>query len=107
VTALPYRRTPEGVMLAVRLVPRANRNGLDGIVVGAEGRTVLQLRLVAPPVEGAANAALVTFLAKALELRNAAVTIRSGARSRSKIVNLAGDGAAIERRLAGWIADQG
>jgi uncharacterized protein (TIGR00251 family) len=106
VTALPYRKTPEGVMLAVRLVPRANRNGLDGIVVDAEGRAVLQLRLMAPPVEGAANAALVTFLAAALELRKAAVTIRSGEKARSKIVNLAGDGAAIERRLAGWITSQ-
>jgi hypothetical protein len=94
-------------MLAVRLVPRANRNGLDGVVVDAEERAVLQLRLMAPPVEGAANTALVGFLAEALELRKAAVTIRSGERSRSKIVNLAGDSAAIERRLAGWIAGEG
>jgi uncharacterized protein len=94
-------------MLAVRLVPRANRNGLDGVVVDTEGRAVLQLRLMAPPVEGAANATLVAFLAAALELRKASVTIRSGERSRSKIVHLAGDGAAIERRLTGWIASRG
>jgi uncharacterized protein len=93
--------------MAVRLVPRANRNGIDGVVIGAEGRAVLQLRLMAPPMEGAANAALIAFLAESLQLRKAAVTIRSGERSRSKIVNLAGDGAAIERRLAGWIAGQG
>jgi uncharacterized protein len=105
-TALPYRKTPEGVMLAVRLVPRANRNGLDGVVIDAEGRAVLQLRLMAPPVEGAANAMLIAFLAEALELRKGAVTIRSGERSRSKIVDLAGDGAAIEQRLAEWIGSQ-
>ncbi|WP_216850561.1 MULTISPECIES: DUF167 domain-containing protein [unclassified Acidisoma] len=105
-TTVPYRRTPEGVMLAVRLVPRANRNGLDGVVVGAEGRAALQLRLVAPPVEGAANAALVAFLATALELRKGAVTIRSGERSRLKVVILSGDGEAIEGRLAEWIVGE-
>ena len=56
--ALPFTVTPAGVRLAVRLTPRAARNRLDGVVMMADGRTALQLRIVAPPVDGAANAAL-------------------------------------------------
>ncbi len=86
--------------LAVRLTPRAGRDGVDGIVPDADGRSVLQIRLRAPPVEGAANAALIAFLAAALGLRKADVSIRSGAASRRKQVHLAGEPAAILARLA-------
>jgi uncharacterized protein YggU (UPF0235/DUF167 family) len=60
----PWRPHGEGVRLAIRLTPRASRNGVDGVVRDAEGRPALQLRLPAPPVEGAANKALVAFVAK-------------------------------------------
>ena len=52
-----------------------------------------------PPVDGAANAALVTFLAARLALRRSDVTILSGETARLKLVHLAGDGAAIAARL--------
>ena len=57
------------------------------------------MRLVAPPVEGAANDAVIAFLAKALSLRKADIAIRSGETGRIKILHLAGDGAAILRKL--------
>jgi uncharacterized protein (TIGR00251 family) len=95
----PYAPGASGLRLAVRITPRASRDGVDGVAVGADGRPVLQLRLNAPPVDGAANAALIAFLAKALGLRKADVTIRSGHTARIKILHLAGDGAAIAARL--------
>ncbi len=52
-TAKPYSATTNGIRLAVRLTPRASRNGLDGIGLDADGRPVLRIRLTAPPVEGA------------------------------------------------------
>ena len=88
----------------MRLTPRASRNGVDGIADDAEGRPVLKLRLVAPPVEGAANKALIAFLAKTLSLRKADITIRSGETSRIKILHLAGDSAAILHKLDNWLA---
>ena len=100
----PYAAVEGGVRLALRLIPRASRNGVDGIVQDAEGRPLLKLRLVAPPVEGAANAALIAFLANALSLRKADITIRSGETSRVKILHLAGDSAAILQRLDAWLA---
>jgi uncharacterized protein (TIGR00251 family) len=100
VTAKPYGAVPGGVRLAVRLTPRAGRDALDGTGVDAQGRPVLLVRLAAPPVEGAANEALVAFLADLLDLRRKDVTIRSGQTSRTKIVSLAGDPDALLMRLS-------
>jgi len=55
-------------------------------------------------VEGAANEALVAYLAKALSLRKADITIRSGETSRVKMLHLAGDSAAILQKLDAWLA---
>ncbi|MCW6510294.1 DUF167 domain-containing protein [Lichenifustis flavocetrariae] len=101
----PYWPKPDGVGLAVRLTPRASRNGLDGVRTEADGRPVLQVRLVAPPVEGAANAALTKFLAAQLGLRQSDITIRSGERSRVKILDLAGDPLSLLPRLDAWVPD--
>ncbi|MBO9709865.1 MAG: DUF167 domain-containing protein [Caulobacter sp.] len=76
--------------LAVRLTPRGGREGIDGWETGPDGRPYLKVRVSAPPVEGAANAALVAFLAKALGLSKSAVAIASGATARLKIVDIQG-----------------
>jgi uncharacterized protein (TIGR00251 family) len=58
------------------------------------------VRLAAPPVEGAANAALVEFLASALGLPRRDITILGGERSRDKRVRVAGlDREAVIGRL--------
>jgi uncharacterized protein (TIGR00251 family) len=73
------------VRLTVRVQPRASRNE----IVGRHG-DALKIRLTAPPVDGAANDALARFLAHALDIPVRAITIVSGASSRTKIVELAG-----------------
>ncbi|MBN9553359.1 MAG: DUF167 domain-containing protein [Alphaproteobacteria bacterium] len=89
-TAKPYSALAGGVRLAVRLTPRAGRDGLDGVGADADGRPVLRIRLAAPPVDGAANEALIAFLAELLDLRKKDVVIRSGHAARTKIVELTG-----------------
>jgi uncharacterized protein (TIGR00251 family) len=102
----PFAAEANGVLLAVRLTPRAGRDSVGGIVTNADGRPALSLRLAAPPVDGAANAALIAFLAKALKLRKADIEIRSGETARLKILRLSGDSAAIISRLRAWIESQ-
>jgi len=78
----------EGVQLAVlgvRVIPRAPRTRVDG----ERGGSIL-IRLAAPPVDGAANDALVAFLADALGVPRRAVTIVAGEKSRDKRVQIAG-----------------
>jgi len=77
--------TNEGVLIAVRVVPRAARAGLAGIRDNA-----LLVRLNAAPVEGAANAELIEVLADTLGVARRAVSISSGERSRRKTVLIRG-----------------
>lgn len=95
--------TGAGVRLAVRVTPRAARNGLDGKAPGPNGRPALRLRVAAPPVEGAANAALVAYVAEALRMRKSDVSIVSGERGRSKLLELSGDAPTILARLTEWV----
>jgi uncharacterized protein (TIGR00251 family) len=74
-----------GVTFAVRVVPRSSRDEIAGVQSDA-----LKVKLTAPPVEGAANAALVEFVAKQLGVRRRAVSIVSGETSRNKIVRVGG-----------------
>jgi uncharacterized protein (TIGR00251 family) len=83
-----------GVRFEVRVSPRASRDAILGVHDGA-----LKVALTAPPVEGAANAALIAFLAKALGVTKRAVTITSGEASRQKRVQIAGVTGADVRRL--------
>ena len=100
----PFAAVEGGVRLALRLTPRASKNAVDGVVQDADGRPLLKLRLVAPPVDGAANEALIAFLAKSLSLRKSDISIRSGETSRVKILHLAGDPAVILQKLDAWLA---
>jgi uncharacterized protein (TIGR00251 family) len=58
-------------------------------VVGWTGET-LKIRLTAPPVEGAANAACLDFLADLLDVPPSNLTILKGDRSRQKVVRIVG-----------------
>lgn len=74
-----------GVRFAVRVQPRASRTE----VAGPHGEAV-KVRLGSPPVEGAANAELLEFLAKRLGVSRSSVRLVRGARSRDKVVEVAG-----------------
>jgi len=99
----PYAVSHDNVRLTVRVVARAKRTELAGVAKDAAGRPTLILRLAAPPVEGAANAALIAYIAKALKLRQRDVTIELGQQSRNKVLRLSGDGDAIVARVQTWI----
>jgi len=73
------------ITLSLRVQPRASRNA----VVGWTGGT-LNIRLMAPPVEGAANAACLAFLADLLSLPQSQLEILRGERSRNKVVQITG-----------------
>ena len=101
---LPYGVSPDGLRLSVRLSPGASRARVGGVVVDAAGRPELRVWVNAPAVEGAANAALIAFLAKALRLRASDVSLIAGHTARSKRLLLSGDGEDLAKRLDTLIA---
>jgi len=79
----------------VRVQPRASSTE----IAGRHG-DALKVRLTAPPVDGAANDALVRFLAERLDVPRSAVRIEVGGTGRSKIVVVEGiSPEAAKRRL--------
>lgn len=87
--------------LVVRLTPRGGRDAADGWARDADGRPYLKVRVSSPPVEGAANAALITFLAKALKIPRSAVRVVAGDTARLKRLELDGVEAADIARTFG------
>jgi uncharacterized protein (TIGR00251 family) len=85
----PFREVKGGVRIAVRVQPRAAKSECAGLH-GSE----LRIRLTAPPVDGAANEALIRFLADTLGVPARRVTITAGLTSRSKSVLVEGVSAA-------------
>ena len=79
------RPVEDGVELIIRVVPNARRTEVDGMYDGA-----LRVRLKAPPVEGAANRELATFIASQLGVSRRAVSLVRGEKSRSKTVRIIG-----------------
>jgi hypothetical protein len=87
---------PDGVLLAVKLQPRASKNEI-GAPLGGE----LKIKVTAPPVDAAANQALVELLAEKLGCPRGAVRIIRGHTSRHKTIWLAGLTAAeVQQKLS-------
>jgi uncharacterized protein (TIGR00251 family) len=86
------REQPDGVLLSIKLQPRAS----DNKIVDVSGDE-LRVRVTAPPVDSAANDALIRFLAEELDLPRNRVMLVRGATSRHKVVKLSGTSAASIR----------
>jgi uncharacterized protein (TIGR00251 family) len=78
-------------MITVRLMPRAGKDRIVGFETDARGQRVLKVAVSAPPVDGAANTALIALLAKRLGIPKSSVSLVSGAAARVKRLALPGD----------------
>lgn len=93
-----WRATADGIVVAVRAIPRSSREALE------PGADCFAARLRAPPVDGAANTALVRLVATSFGMPRSRVTIIAGQTARIKRVAITGDAtalAAIAARLYG------
>lgn len=77
----PWYVTTDGVVLRVHLQPRASHNRF----LGLHGEA-LKIALTAPPIDGAANAALLELLTTTLHLPRTACVLQAGEKSRDKRV---------------------
>jgi uncharacterized protein (TIGR00251 family) len=97
VTAAPFRTKPDGILIDIRLTPRAARDGFDGLKNGR-----LQARVRAVPEDGRANTALVELVADEIGVAKSTVAVTAGKTARLKTVLIAGDPKALGPRIAAW-----
>ena len=79
------REQPDGVLLSVKLQPRASADEI-GTPLGDE----LRIKVTAPPVDAAANMALIELLAEKLDCSRNRIELVRGHKSRHKIIRLHG-----------------
>jgi len=75
---------PGGSRLAVRLTPKASRDGIGPVALDADGLAVLKAQVTTVPEDGKANAALIALLSKRFKLAKSRFTITAGATDRRK-----------------------
>ncbi len=85
------------VMLSIKVQPRASKNEIGEVVANE-----LKIKVTAPPVDSAANEALIELLAEKLGCPKGAVRILRGQTSRHKLLAIRGlDASVIAQRLFG------
>ncbi len=81
---IPFKKTSDGIIINVRVLPRSSRKGIEVIDDG------IKVRLTAPPVGGAANEQLVEILSETLGIRKSSFRIVKGLSSKNKVVEVKG-----------------
>ena len=90
-----------GAALTLRITPRARKTEFAGVLEDG----ILRVRVAAPTVEGKANTALLTFLAKVLAVRKSRIEIIAGERGLDKIVSVLDLSAEeVQSRIQAWLS---
>jgi len=102
-TGEPWRIGGPGLLVRVRLTPKASRDAIEGVEATAGG-PALKARVRAVPEDGAANVALERLLAEWLGVSRSSVALVSGGKSRVKTLGITGDGAALAAQVEALLA---
>jgi uncharacterized protein (TIGR00251 family) len=100
----PWRFSPAGISVSLRVTPRGGRDDIDGVETLANGRSVVKVRVRAIAEGGEANRAVMELLADALGVPKRSVRLLSGATSRMKQVAVDGDPVRLGEVLRSLVA---
>jgi uncharacterized protein (TIGR00251 family) len=81
-----FKDAKSGTAISVKVIPRAKKNEVAGLM----GDGSVRIRITAPPVEGAANQALVEFLSQLMNIHKNQIEIVAGLSSERKLITLVG-----------------
>jgi uncharacterized protein (TIGR00251 family) len=84
-SSLHIRETPTGLEIRIHVLPRAKRCEISGAHNGA-----LKVKVTAPPVDDAANRAIIEFFSRLLRVPKSSLTILAGLKSKDKILHIKG-----------------
>ena len=100
----PFSAVAGGLRVRLKVTPRSARNRVEGLAPEADGGVALKVSVTAAPEDGKANAAVIKLLAAEWDVPKSTIEVVLGAADRRKLVQLAGDPAALRRRLEDWLA---
>lgn len=90
----PWRMTALGLVVRVRVTPKASRDAVEGTEVTVDG-LALKVRVRAVPEDGEANTAVIRLVAQWVDVPRSNVSLASGAKSRAKSLLIGGDAEAL------------
>ncbi|MGI9462971.1 MAG: DUF167 family protein [Aestuariivirgaceae bacterium] len=93
------RELSDGIVLSVRVTPKAGAEAVDRLHQAADGSIALKLRVTQPPDKGKANKAVIALLAKRLGFAKSALSIVAGETARDKQIKICGRPEAIASAL--------
>ncbi len=96
---MPFKLHAAGLTVSIRLTPNARQCKFDGMMDVGEGRVALKVSVNAVPEDGAANKALIEFLAKSWRLPKTTISLFAGHTSRLKVVLIEGDGEKLQKQI--------
>lgn len=102
--ASPFRAVQGGVRVAIRLTPKAGRNGIAGLKPCVDGAVELGVSVTAAPERGKANQALLKLLARTWAVPLGDLDLIAGDTDRHKVVHIKG-GTALSVRLDEWLKE--
>ena len=88
-----------GSLISIRVTPRSARPGIGEWKSDPGGRLFLEVRVAAPPADGAANEEVIKLLAKSLDLPRSSLAIVSGHAARLKRIEVPLDDEQVRARL--------
>lgn len=80
-----FKQTKEGVLVSLHVLPNAPKSQIIGEYNGS-----LKIKIKAPPVDGKANEAIITFFSDFFELSKSKIEISKGDKSKEKTLLLCG-----------------
>lgn len=96
----PWHTTPTGLRLTVWAQPGAKKTAITGLHGGA-----IKIQLAARPVEGAANEALIRFLAETFHVPKRSVSLVKGEQQRQKVLEILGPPEPLQACLIALLGD--
>lgn len=87
----PVTATEDGVIVAVRVTPKASRSQVGGAMADSDGRYALKVSVTSAPDSGKANASVIALLSKTWHVPKSNISIQSGTTARRKILRIKGN----------------
>jgi len=81
-------KTPKSGYLRIKVLPKSPKNEVVEILEDADGEKTIKIRIKAVPEKGKANAELIKFLSKELDVPRDKISIISGKTEQLKLVKI-------------------